>query len=94
MPACLQSLPFARDPFFHAGRDDVAFLVRNGKKVVFRPDEKLPSLPKPIHVPHDMTFVSRLQWGLASVLAGLEAEANWRAITDPWLRGPLLPIPS
>jgi predicted unusual protein kinase regulating ubiquinone biosynthesis (AarF/ABC1/UbiB family) len=84
-------------PFKHthaAARENVAFLVRNGKKIVFRPDEKLPTLPKPIHVPHDMTFVSRLQWGLASVLAGLEAEANWRKITDPWLRGPLLPVPS
>ena len=54
-------------------RENVAFLVRNGKKIVFRPDEKLPTLPKPIHVPHDMTFVNRLQWGLASVLAGLSA---------------------
>jgi predicted unusual protein kinase regulating ubiquinone biosynthesis (AarF/ABC1/UbiB family) len=72
-----------------AARENVAYLVRNGKKIVFRPDEKLPVLPKPIRVPHDLTFVSRLQWGLASVLAGLEAEANWRKITDPWLRAPL-----
>jgi predicted unusual protein kinase regulating ubiquinone biosynthesis (AarF/ABC1/UbiB family) len=86
-----------RGPFKHtheAARENVAFLVRNGKKIVFRPDEKLPTLPKPIHVPHDMTFVSRLQWGLASVLAGLEVEANWRTMSDPWLRGPLLPVPS
>jgi predicted unusual protein kinase regulating ubiquinone biosynthesis (AarF/ABC1/UbiB family) len=74
-------------------RENVAFLVRNGKKIVFRPDEKIPTLPKPIHVPHDMTFVSRLQWGLASVLAGLEAEANWRRMTDPWLRAPQEPLP-
>jgi predicted unusual protein kinase regulating ubiquinone biosynthesis (AarF/ABC1/UbiB family) len=80
--------------YTHAGaRENVAFLVRNGKKIVFRPDEKLPALPKPIHVPHDMTFVSRLQWGLASVLAGLGAEANWRRITDPWLRAPQEPSP-
>jgi len=69
-------------------RENIAFLVRNGKKVVFRADDKLPNLPKPIHMPHDITFVSRLQWGLASVLAGLEAEANWRSITEPWLRAP------
>jgi predicted unusual protein kinase regulating ubiquinone biosynthesis (AarF/ABC1/UbiB family) len=80
--------------FTHAGaRENVAFLVRNGKKIVFRPDEKLPALPKPIHMPHDLTFVSRLQWGLASVLAGLGAEANWRKMTDPWLRAPLQPAP-
>ncbi len=74
-------------------RENIAFLVRGGKKLVFRPDEKLPNLPKPIHVPHDMTFVNRLQWGLASVLGGLGAEANWRSITAPWLRGPLEPPP-
>jgi predicted unusual protein kinase regulating ubiquinone biosynthesis (AarF/ABC1/UbiB family) len=74
-------------------RENIAFLVRNGKKIVFRPDEKLPNLPKPIHIPHDMTFVSRLQWGLASVLAGLGAEANWRRITEPWLRGPQASLP-
>ena len=28
-------------------------------------------------MPHELTFVNRLQWGLASVLGGLEAEANW-----------------
>jgi predicted unusual protein kinase regulating ubiquinone biosynthesis (AarF/ABC1/UbiB family) len=69
-------------------RENIAFLVRNGKKLVFRPDDRLPNLPKPIHIPHDMTFVSRLQWGLASVLAGLGAEANWRKIVEQWLRNP------
>jgi predicted unusual protein kinase regulating ubiquinone biosynthesis (AarF/ABC1/UbiB family) len=76
-----------------SARENVAFLVRNGKKLIFRPDDKLPNLPMPIHLPHDMTFVSRLQWGLASVLAGLGAEANWRRITDPWLRSPQEPLP-
>ena len=70
-------------------REAVAYLVRNGKKIVLRPDEKLPSLPKPINMPVDHTFVNRLQWGLSSVLAGLNAEANWRRITEPWIRGPV-----
>jgi hypothetical protein len=48
-----------------SARENIAFLVRNGKKLIFRPDDKLPNLPMPIHLPHDMTFVSRLQWGLA-----------------------------
>ena len=76
-----------------SARENIAFLVRNGKKIVFRPDDKAPNLPMPIHLPHDMTFVSRLQWGLASVMAGLGAEANWRKITDPWLRSPQEPLP-
>jgi predicted unusual protein kinase regulating ubiquinone biosynthesis (AarF/ABC1/UbiB family) len=76
--------------YTHAfAREAVAYLVRNGKKIVLRPDEKLPSLPKPINLPIDHTFVNRLQWGLSSVLAGLQAEANWRRITEPWLRAPV-----
>ncbi|WP_394833594.1 AarF/ABC1/UbiB kinase family protein [Pendulispora rubella] len=75
-------------------REAVAYLVRNGKKIILRPDEKLPSLPKPIHMPVDHTFVNRLQWGLFSVLAGLNAKANWRRTTEPWLRGPVTEHPS
>jgi hypothetical protein len=89
--------PLARDaPFKHThegAREAVAYLVRHGKKIVFRPDETLPNLPKPIHMPPDFTFVNRLQWGLSSVMAGLGAEANWRRITEPWLHGQVLPLP-
>jgi len=83
-------------PFRHtaaAARENVAFLIRNGRNIVFREGDPLPNLPKPIHVPHEMTFVNRLQWGLASVLGGLEAEANWRRMTDPWVRAPKQPLP-
>jgi hypothetical protein len=74
-------------------REAIAFLVRHGKKIVFKPGDPLPNLPKPIHLPTDMTFVNRLQWGFASVLAGLQAEANWRRVIEPWLHGPLVPLP-
>jgi len=66
-------------------REAVAYLVRNGKKMVMKPGDVLPTLPKPIHMPTDLTFVNRLQWGFASVMGGLEAESNWRRIVDPWL---------
>lgn len=75
-------------------REAVAFLVRGSKKMM-KPKEGdvLPSLPKPIHMPQDHTFMNRLQWGLASVMAGLGGEDNWRRISEPWIRGPKLDLP-
>lgn len=75
-------------------REAVSFLVRGGKKMVFKDEDNLPNLPKPIHMPAEFTFLNRLQWGLGSVLAGLGAEANFYRITLPWIRGPVLPPPS
>ncbi len=70
-------------------REAVAFLVRGGKKLVKPKDgDVLPNLPKPINMPQDYTFMNRLQWGLASVMAGLGGEGNWRRISEPWIRGP------
>ncbi len=74
-------------------REMVAFLVRNTKKIMFKDESKLPHLPKPIHVPKDQTFMNRLQWGLTSVLAGMNATANWHRIALPWVRGGVEPIP-
>ncbi|HEX3771830.1 MAG TPA: AarF/ABC1/UbiB kinase family protein [Polyangiaceae bacterium] len=75
-------------------RESVAFLVRGGKKIVFKGTDAMPTLPAPVRMPTDMTFVNRLQWGFTSVLAGLRAEANWRRIVEPWLHGPVEPLPA
>jgi predicted unusual protein kinase regulating ubiquinone biosynthesis (AarF/ABC1/UbiB family) len=74
-------------------REAVAFLVRGGQKIA-KPKEGslLPSLPKPIHPPQEQMFMNRLQWGLASVMAGIGGEGNWRRISEPWIRGPHVPI--
>ena len=74
-------------------REAVAFLVRGGKKL-YKPKEGelLPNLPKPIHPPQEHMFMNRLQWGLASVMAGIGGEGNYRRIAEPWIRGPLQPI--
>ena len=74
-------------------RQSVAFLVRGGKKIVFKRDAVLPNLPAPVRTPSDLTFVNRLQWGFASILAGLGAEANWRRIVEPWLLEQVTPPP-
>ena len=89
--------PLTTDATFrhtHAvAREAVAFLVR-GSRQIMKPKEGdvLPNLPKPIHMPQDHTFMNRLQWGLASVMAGLGGEGNWRRIAEPWIRGPHEPI--
>jgi hypothetical protein len=73
-------------------REAVAFLVRGGKKIT-KPKEGqlLPNLPKPIHPPQEHMFMNRLQWGLASVMAGIGGEGNYRRIAEPWIRGPHRP---
>ena len=89
--------PFVLDaPFTFTkefARESVAFLVRGGKKIVFKGNDAMPTLPTPVRMPSDLTFVNRLQWGFTSVLAGLGAEANWRRVVEPWLHGPVAPNP-
>jgi len=96
--ARLLSIPLVKDaPYRHtkaAAREAIAFLVRGGKQLVFKPGEVTPSLPTPVNMPSDFTFVNRLQWGLSSVMGGLESEGNFRRITDPWLHGPVHALPS
>lgn len=76
-----------------AAREAVAYLVRGGKRIAKpKEGEVLPNLPKPIHPPQDHLFMNRLQWGLASVMAGLGGEGNWRRMAESWIRGPLVPV--
>ena len=74
-------------------REAVAFLVRGTKKTM-KPKEGdiLPNMPKPLHVPQEHLFMNRLQWGLASVMAGIGGEGNYRRMVEAWVRGPLEPI--
>ena len=89
--------PMTTDGTFHhtheVAREAVAFLVRGGKQLMKPKDgDVLPNLPKPIHTPQEQMFMNRLQWGLASVMAGIGGYGNWRRIAEPWIRGPLVPI--
>jgi predicted unusual protein kinase regulating ubiquinone biosynthesis (AarF/ABC1/UbiB family) len=89
--------PLTRDATFRhtheIAREAVAFLVRGSKRVMKpKEGELLPNLPKPIHPPPDNFFMNRLQWGLASVMAGISGEGNYRRIAEPWIRGPLEPV--
>lgn len=89
--------PLAKDASFkhthEIAREAVAFLVRGTKKTM-KPKEGdiLPNMPKPLHVPQEHLFMNRLQWGLASVMAGIGGEGNYRRMVEAWVRGPLEPI--
>ena len=53
----------------------------------------VPHIPHVPKMPQDFTFVNRLQWGLASVMAGPGTEASFRRISEDWIRGGMSPIP-
>jgi predicted unusual protein kinase regulating ubiquinone biosynthesis (AarF/ABC1/UbiB family) len=74
-------------------REAIAFLVRGQKKIIFQEGSRLPKIPKPIHPPPESTFVNRLQWGLASIMGGLHAQARFRPLTEPWIRESRRPLP-
>lgn len=74
-------------------REAVAFLSRGIKDLALKDGEKVPSIPYVPKMPQDFTFVNRLQWGLASVLAGLRTEGYFRTISEPWIRDGLWPLP-
>lgn len=73
-------------------RETVAYLSRGLRKLAFKEGE-MPHLPKVPKMPQDFTFVNRLQWGLASVMAGLGTIAHFRPIVEGWIRGPVHPVP-
>ena len=75
---------------------DVDLKVRSRANVAVRAlatKDTVPSLPFVPKMPQDFTFVNRLQWGLASVLAGMRTEAAFRPLIEPWVRSGLTPVP-
>jgi predicted unusual protein kinase regulating ubiquinone biosynthesis (AarF/ABC1/UbiB family) len=75
-------------------RETVAYLARGIKGLVHKNGELSVHIPYVPKMPQDFTFVNRLQWGLASVLAGLKTQARFRQMSEPWIRGGVYPIPS
>jgi predicted unusual protein kinase regulating ubiquinone biosynthesis (AarF/ABC1/UbiB family) len=74
-------------------REHVQYLSRGLKDLALRDGSALPRLPFVPKIAQDFTFVNRLQWGLASVLAGLRTEAAFRPLIEPWVRSDLVPVP-
>ena len=73
-------------------KETVSYLTRGLKALAMKDGQTMPSIPMVPKMPQDFTFVNRLQWGLASVMAGIGGEGNWRTIAEPWIRGPHVPI--
>lgn len=91
MPLCTQGV-WNCSP--EKARETVAYLTRGIKGLVFKEGEKIPSIPHVPKMPQDFTFVNRLQWGLASVLAGLRTQAAFRPAIEPLVRDGIYPIPA
>ncbi len=90
----IQHEPFQCSP--EAARRTVSYLVTGHRKIVWKggePGSGIPNLPKPIHMPSELTFVNRLQWGLASVMGGIGSCLPFRQIVEPWVRDDQWPLP-
>lgn len=74
-------------------RETVSYLTRGLKALALKDGETMPSIPMVPKMPQDFTFVNRLQWGLASVLAGLRTEVAFRPLIEPMVRDGMYPIP-
>lgn len=75
-------------------REAVTMLSNGLRKIAFKEGDTVPHLPKVPKMPQDFTFVNRLQWGLASVMAGLGTVAAFRPFIEPLVRGPVEPVPA
>jgi hypothetical protein len=75
-------------------REAVTMLSDGLRKIAFKEGDTVPHLPKVPKMPQDFTFVNRLQWGLASVMAGLGTVATFRPFIEPLVRGPVEPVPA
>ncbi len=73
-------------------REAVTYIARGVKELTFKDGETLPTIPHVPQMPREFTFMNRLQWGLASVMGGIGTIANFRAVTEPWVRGPVHPV--
>ena len=87
-------IPIATNAAFEctpeSAREAVQYLVRGHRKLI-KEAEGGPRLPAPMRMPFDLTFVNRLQWGLASIMGGLGTRARFRELTEPWVRCELEP---
>ena len=82
--------------FYHPVLEDCRFTytrayAREALKRTFDPAGPHTEMMKWFNLPPSFVVLNRIQWGLNAVLAALDAEANWRRISNevwPWVDGP------
>jgi predicted unusual protein kinase regulating ubiquinone biosynthesis (AarF/ABC1/UbiB family) len=74
---------------FRADRDYTFTSAYNAAslRMVFRPEGEFAGLHRQLNMPPDFVFVNRIQWGVYSILAQLEATGNWHRIHREFLHG-------
>jgi predicted unusual protein kinase regulating ubiquinone biosynthesis (AarF/ABC1/UbiB family) len=74
---------------FEVDRDFTFTREYNGKsfRMIFKPEGRFAPLGKTLNMPPDFVFANRLQWGVYSILAHLEATGNWHRIHREMLHG-------
>lgn len=75
-------------------RETVTYIARGVKELSFKDGEAIPTIPHVPKIPREFTFLNRLQWGLASVMGSIGTIANFRVVTEPWIRNPVKPVPT
>ena len=55
--------------------------------MIFSPKGEFAGLQKKMNMPRHFVFVNRIQWGVMSILASLEARANWHKIHREYMYG-------
>jgi hypothetical protein len=73
-------------------REAVTYIAQGVRKIAFE-EGTIPNIPHVPRMPREFTFLNRLQWGLASVMGGIGTIGRFREISEPWIRGPVRPVP-
>lgn len=56
-------------------------------EMIFKPKGQFEGLQKKLNMPRDFVFVNRIQWGVMSILAKLDATGNWHKIHREYMFG-------
>lgn len=72
---------------FRIERDFTFTRAYNAKsmEMMFKPKGDIAPLHKQMNMPHDFVLVNRIQWGVYSILAQLDATGNWHQIHREYL---------